>query len=349
MPEIDESDTTRRDDGGVVEGSASAPSTTRRAAFGVAGAAVAGFLADQALSPEGARAEEKVTSVNKLTGVVTLPALNEKGELSPSLAAGGATTASFGRSSTIVAPVLRDVVSILDFAEATSGHGASDDTAIFQAAVNAVSAAGGGTLVVTPLNLKGELAEWKLKHVVIANNVTISAYGANFSVTGEEEAPLFGDKPNGGEKGKIQHKNFRFHGGIFNGTGLEKPNQGCFAAWRAEDFVICDMKVTNWGHTNLAGPIFFSDSHRIRVEGNTLIGCCGGGGQNAIDFSSQTWRSNDPVHRNHHHKQHRDRRRRRTDLRATAALQSIRQHGSRSSRHLQQHLRNRNLVCGYRH
>ncbi len=288
MSEIDES-ATHSDDGARTEDAVASQFSTRRAALGVVAAATAGFVADQALSPDRAKAVESVTSVNTKTGAVSLPALNTAGELSSSLTAGGATTGNLGRTSTIVAPVLRDVVSILDFAEASSGNGSSDDTAIFQAAVTAVGTAGGGTLVVTPLNPKGEPASWKLKHVVIADNVTISAYGANFSVTGEEEGALFGDKNNGGEKGKIQHKNFRLYGGIFNGTGLEKPNQGCFAAWRAEDFVIRDMKVTNWGKTNLAGPIFFADSHRIRVEGNTLVGCCGGGGQNAINFSAQTF------------------------------------------------------------
>src|ERR1700722_18077187 len=54
---------------------------TRRAALAAAAAATAGFLAEQALAPNRAQAEEPpITSVNGVTGVkIVLPGLEEKG------------------------------------------------------------------------------------------------------------------------------------------------------------------------------------------------------------------------------------------------------------------------------
>jgi hypothetical protein len=70
---------------------------TRRAALAAAAAATAGFLADQALAPDRAQAEEPpITSVNGVTGkTIVLPGLAEKGGgLLPSVASSSAARSS---------------------------------------------------------------------------------------------------------------------------------------------------------------------------------------------------------------------------------------------------------------
>jgi hypothetical protein len=101
------------DSAALEPGATGGPIGTRRAALGVAASAAAGFLADKALSPEPAEATEGVISVNEKTGVVVLTAANVKA-LSETAVAGGATTATAGRTSLIAAPVLRDLYSVKD-------------------------------------------------------------------------------------------------------------------------------------------------------------------------------------------------------------------------------------------
>jgi hypothetical protein len=106
-------------------------------------------------------------------------------------AGGGAELKSYGRTSTIAAPTLRDMVSILDFTTlaAKNGNGTVRDDAICRAAMTAINEVGGGLLVITPQNLEGNLAKWliginetsgKKVGVEIPSNVTVSAYGAHF-------------------------------------------------------------------------------------------------------------------------------------------------------------------------
>jgi hypothetical protein len=229
-----------------------------------------------------------VESVNGKVGVVTLTAANV-GAIPTTETAGGATAATYGRTSTIAAPVLRDVVSILDFAGPTNGNGTTDDTSIFTAAIAAIKAVGAGTLIVTPHNLTGALATWVIGKVEICSNLTLSMYGARFVGKAGYAHQLFGNEFNGGEKGKIQHENVRFYGGLFQGTGNEAANQAVFHANRTRDVTIRDVEVTNWASTTGEAPVFMLvDACRPRIEGNTLIKCCASKGKafNAIQANA---------------------------------------------------------------
>ena len=64
----------------------------------------------------------------------------------------------------------KTVVNVMDYGAV--GDGATDDTAAFQAAINAVRAAGGGQLIIPP-------AEYQISgHVQLCSNLDVSGYGA---------------------------------------------------------------------------------------------------------------------------------------------------------------------------
>jgi hypothetical protein len=215
----------------------------------------------------------------------------------PGEAAAGVLAASFSRKSTNKEPILRDFVSILDYAEAESGAPGVDDTEVFWKAIEAIKKVGRGTLWITAQRLNGEPAVWTIGKsaaealsisVELCSNITVVAYGANFEALTTGTQPLLGTALNKKEFGEYLATNVKWFGGNFIGTGAEKVNQFVISADRIHDWDVRDVTVENWGTANGSGVFNFSDAKRTRVVSNTMLECCKKGGFNAINFQVST-------------------------------------------------------------
>jgi hypothetical protein len=182
-------------------------------------------------------------------------------------------------------------VNLLEFAETKHGSGSVDDTEVFTKAIAKVKELGSGTLVVSPYRKNGELATWtvgsvesgKATSVHLCSNLIVSAYGAKFKALSTGTHSLFGTDFNQAPTNELTATNVRWFGGEFVGTGAEAFNQFAIAAYRTQDVWVRDVKATNWGTTNGSGVFNFADPQRLRIENNTMTGCCKTGGFNAIN------------------------------------------------------------------
>jgi hypothetical protein len=154
------------------------------------------------------------------------------------------------------------------------GDGVTDDTAAVQAAVNSVSAAGGGVVHFTPGRT------YLLGTVTPANNVTVWAYGATLKLNLATAHAMFYYNAAAPLSG------WKLLGATFPGTGSETQNQSvfqCNTPGVCADVEIRDNIVTNWA----TGPFYIGNVIRARVLTNTIRNCCTAGGTNAINFVSQ--------------------------------------------------------------
>lgn len=219
--------------------------------------------------------------------------------------ASGAITATYGRTSTISAPSLRDIVSILDFATGAAGNGTTNDTAAFISLSAAIAALGGGTALITPLNPAGTQATWTTGYnasnlpgstILLTTNSTWWAYGANIKAStaglgvNANGWQLFGNTFNGGSVGTIQATNVKWLGGNFVGTGAEAANQICLQMFRTQNTLVRDVTITNWN----TGAIYWSDCQYATITHNVLlnIGVATGSGQNPVNVQISAYGTN---------------------------------------------------------
>jgi hypothetical protein len=215
-----------------------------------------------------------------------------------------ATAPTYGRESTIAAPHLRDLVTILDFAEAKHGDGVEDDTAIFKTAMTKLEEVGRSVFVVTPHRKGGGVAFWtvgkseagggeKSVCVRIPSNTTISAYSAKFQALKESGGvemkwKLFGTTTLNLPTEGITVENVRWFGGSFIGTGKEPEQQGCLGFVRCRDVCVRDLRASKWSKepTGAGGGVLdFGDNQRCRIESCTMTECSKKGGINVIQVT----------------------------------------------------------------
>jgi hypothetical protein len=202
----------------------------------------------------------------------------------------------------ILAPKLAPIVTILEFdAEGKGGDSKVDDTALYAEAVLKMDEIGGGTLIATPQRKNGERAMWTIGSnpgghatcVRFGDNLTISAYGAQFQALSTGTHALFGEDFNQAPTTSLTAVNVRWLGGHFVGTGKESFNQFCITAGRTNDWVVRDLEATNWGTENGTGILNFGGPQRLRVEDTTMVNCCKAGGFNAINVGTGQSGSNE--------------------------------------------------------
>ena len=189
-------------------------------------------------------------------------------------------------------------VNLLAYCTTSNGNGTTDDSAAFQAAINAINALGGGILRVPRLNLAGSLAMWTVGSlapcVILCSNLTVMAYGAQFQAYSGGVHTLFGTGYSQAPTTSLTATNVKWFGGTFVGTGSEGSGQPPILMYRVQDVTIRDVTVTNWSTTNGSSIIYILDGQRIRVEGNTILnsGSSTGFAENAIMVSTSTYGSN---------------------------------------------------------
>ena len=207
-----------------------------------------------------------------------------------STTASGAAAPSYGRTSTVGAPTLRDFVSILDFAGSSNGNGTTDDSTIVSAAVTALQTASGGTLYFTQHQLNGSsAATWTYKRIAVstASRLTIWMYSTVHQCVAGTDAggTMWKMSSNSANAGNYLVSDVRFFGGKVLGNGSEGSNQGFIFCQRGKDVTVRDLWCSNWGSANTAGGtvVQIEDSARVRLEDLTLLNCNEQNAQNPIN------------------------------------------------------------------